>query len=348
MTGAERLLAACRREPVDATPVWFMRQSGGSIPAYLALRERHSVIDIARTPALCAEVTAGAAEALGTDGAVLFADILLPVEAMGVLLELTAAGPVIDRPVRTADDVARLRAVDVGTDLGFVAEAIRLVRSSLDDRAAVIGICGGPFTLAAYLIEGGPSRDHLATKRVAFGALDLWSALLDRLTDVSVDYVRAQAAAGAQVIQVFDSWAGSLGPADYDRLVAPWTARILDAIRSTGVPAIHFAASGAALLERLAAGVDVVSVDHGQSLADARRRLGPSLAVQGNLDPARLVAGRSALVAGVEAVLADAGGALGHVFNVGHAVPRETDPAVLRDVVSLVHERTAGLVEVPA
>ena len=348
MTGAERLLAACRREPVDATPVWFMRQSGGSIPAYLALRERHSVIDIARTPALCAEVTAGAAEALGTDGAVLFADILLPVEAMGVLLELTAAGPVIDRPIRTADDVARLRAVDVGTDLGFVAEAIRLVRSSLDDRAAVIGICGGPFTLAAYLIEGGPSRDHLATKRVAFGALDLWSALLDRLTDVSVDYVRAQAAAGAQVIQVFDSWAGSLGPADYDRLVAPWTARILDAIRSTGVPAIHFAASGAALLERLAAGVDVVSVDHGQSLADARRRLGPSLAVQGNLDPARLVAGRSALVAGVEAVLADAGGALGHVFNVGHAVPRETDPAVLRDVVSLVHERTAGLVEVPA
>jgi len=348
VTGAERLLAACRREPVDATPVWFMRQSGGSIPAYLALRERHSVIDIARTPALCAEVTAGAAEALGTDGAVLFADILLPVEAMGVLLELTAAGPVIDRPIRTADDVARLRAVDVGTDLGFVAEAIRLVRSSLDDRAAVIGICGGPFTLAAYLIEGGPSRDHLATKRVAFGALDLWSALLDRLTDVSVDYVRAQAAAGAQVIQVFDSWAGSLGPADYDRLVAPWTARILDAIRSTGVPAIHFAASGAALLERLAAGVDVVSVDHGQSLADARRRLGPSLAVQGNLDPARLVAGRSALVAGVEAVLADAGGALGHVFNVGHAVPRETDPAVLRDVVSLVHERTAGLVEVPA
>ena len=348
MTGAERLLAACRREPVDATPVWFMRQSGGSIPAYLALRERHSVIDIARTPALCAEVTAGAAEALGTDGAVLFADILLPVEAMGVLLELTAAGPVIDRPIRTADDVARLRAVDVGTDLGFVAEAIRLVRSSLDDRAAVIGICGGPFTLAAYLIEGGPSRDHLATKRVAFGALDLWSALLDRLTDMSVDYVRAQAAAGAQVIQVFDSWAGSLGPADYDRLVAPWTARILDAIRSTGVPAIHFAASGAALLERLAAGVDVVSVDHGQSLADARRRLGPSLAVQGNLDPARLVAGRSALVAGVEAVLADAGGALGHVFNVGHAVPRETDPAVLRDVVSLVHERTAGLVEVPA
>jgi len=342
VTGAERLLAACRREPVDATPVWFMRQSGGSLPAYLALRERHSVIEIARTPALCAEVTTGAAEALGTDGAVMFADILLPVEAMGVGLELTAAGPIIDRPIRTADDVARLRAVDVGADLGFVIQAIGLVRASLGNRAAVIGICGGPFTLAAYLIEGGPSRDHLAAKRVAFGAPDVWAALLDRLTDVSVDYVRAQAVAGAQVIQVFDSWAGALGPADYDRLVAPWTARILEAIRTAGVPAIHFAASGAALLDRLAVGADVVSVDHGQSLAEVRRRLGPSVAVQGNLDPARLAAGRSALVDGVEDILAAVGPAPGHVFNAGHAVPRETPPALLRDVVSLVHDRTAA------
>lgn len=341
MTGAERLLAACRCGPVDATPVWFMRQSGGSLPAYLALRERHSVIEIARTPALCAEVTVGAAEALGTDGAVMFADILLPVEAMGVGLELTATGPVIDRPIRSADNLARLRRVDAEADLGFVLEAIGLVRSSLGDRVAVVGICGGPFTLAAYLIEGGPSRDHLAAKRVAFGAPALWTALLDRLTDVSVDYVRAQAAAGAQVIQVFDSWAGALGPADYDRLVAPWTARILAAIRSAGASAIHFAASGAALLERLAVGADVVSVDHGQSLAEARLRLGPSVAAQGNLDPARLVAGWAATADGVEAVLASAGSTPGHVFNTGHAVPRETDPAVLRDVVSLVHERTA-------
>ena len=347
MTGAERLLAACRREPVDATPVWFMRQSGGSLPAYLALRERHSVIEIARTPVLCAEVTAGAADVLGTDGAVMFADILLPVEAMGVGLELTAAGPVIDRPIRTADDLARLRAVDVEADLGFVLEAIRLVRAALGDRAAVVGICGGPFTLAAYLIEGGPSRDQLAAKRVAFGSPEVWAALLDRLTDVSVDYVRAQAAAGAQIIQVFDSWAGALGPADYDRLVAPWTTRILDAVRSAGVPAIHFAAAGAALLERLAVGADVVSVDHGQSLAEARRRLGPPVAVQGNLDPARLAAGRSALVSGVEEVLTAAGSAPGHIFNAGHAVPRETDPTVLRDVVSRVHDRTAARSAVP-
>jgi len=342
VTGAERLLAACRREPVDATPVWFMRQSGGSLPAYLALRERHSVIEIARSPALCAEVTAGAAEALGTDGAVMFADILLPVEAMGVELELTVSGPVIARPVRSAEDVARLRAVDVEADLGFLLDAIRRVRAALGNRAAIVGICGGPFTLASYLIEGGPSRDQLAAKRLAFKAPAVWGTLLDRLTDVSVEYVRAQALAGAHVIQVFDSWAGALGPADYDRFVAPWTARILDAIRSAGVPAVHFAASGSALLERLAAGADVVSVDHGQSLAAARRRLGPAVAVQGNLDPARLVAGQSALVAGVEEVLEAAGPLPGHIFNAGHAVPRDTEPAVLRDVVALVHERTAA------
>ena len=343
MTGAERLVAACRGQPVDATPVWFMRQSGGSLPAYLALRERHSVLEIARTPSLCAEVTAGAADALRTDGAVMFADILLPVEAMGVELELAATGPVIARPVRTAEDVAALRRVEVTADLGFVLEAIGLVRSALDGRAGVIGICGGPFTLASYLIEGGPSRDQLAAKRLAFARPDIWVALLDRLTDVSVDYVRAQVAAGADVVQVFDSWAGSLGPADYDRLVAPWTGRILDAIRSAGAPAIHFAASGAALLERLALGADVVSVDHGQSLREARRRLGPSVAVQGNLDPARIVAGDDALRAGVEAVLTDAGREPGHIFNAGHAVPRESSPAVLRDVVSLVHERTAAV-----
>jgi uroporphyrinogen decarboxylase len=342
-TGAERLVAACRGRPVDATPVWFMRQSGGSLPAYLALRERHSVLEIARTPALCAEVTAGAAHALGTDGAVLFADIMLPVEAMGVALELSAAGPVIERPIRSADDLARLRPVDVEADLGFVIEAIRLVRAALDERAAVIGLTGGPFTLAAYLIEGGPSRDRLAAKRVAFGAPALWTALLDRLTDVAVDYVRAQAAAGAQAIQVFDSWAGSIGPSDYDRLVAPWTARILTAIRDAGVPAIHFAAAGSALLERLAARADVVSVDSGQSLAVARARLGPSVAVQGNLDPARLVAGWPAVVAGVDEVLAGAGSQPGHVFNAGHAVPRETDPAILRDTVRLVHDRTARI-----
>jgi uroporphyrinogen decarboxylase len=340
MTGAGRLVAACRGEPVDATPVWFMRQAGGSLPGYLALRERHSVIEIARTPELCAEVTAGAAETLGTDGAVLFADVMLPVEAMGVALELTAEGPVIGHPVRTAVDVEALRPVDVEADLGFVLEAIRLVDARLGERAGVIGLAGGPFTIAAYLIEGGPSRDHVATKRLMLSEPALWTALLDRITAVTVDYVAAQGRAGAAVIQVFDSWAGSLGPADYDRYVAPWSRRILASIHDAGVPAIHFAASGSALLERLATGADVVGLDAGQSLAAARDRI-PGVAVQGNLDPARLAAPWEVTRDGVRAILSENGGRHGHVFNTGHAVPRDTPPARLREIVDLVHQETA-------
>lgn len=341
MTGAERFLAACRAAPVDATPVWFMRQAGGSLPAYLALRERLAVIEIARHPEHCAEVSAGAATALGTDGAIMFADIMLLAEAMGVELELTAEGPRIDRPIRSLADVERLREVDPTADLGFILEAIGRTRSALGSTAAVIGLAGGPFTMAAYLIEGGPSRDHRVAKTMLFGAPDVWAALLDRIANATIGYVRAQVAAGAQAIQVFDSWAGSLGPADYDRAVRPWTARILRAIGEAGVPSIHFAAAGAALLERLADGADVVGVDSGQSLGVVRDRLGPGRAVQGNLDPARLLAGWAAIETGVVEVLREAGGAPGHVFNTGHAIARETEPAVLRAVVDLVHERTA-------
>ncbi len=346
MTGAERLIAACRGEPVDATPVWFMRQSGGSLPAYLAMRKRHSVMDIARTPALCAEVTVGAADVLGTDGAILFADVMLPVEAMGVALSLTADGPVVERPIRTAADVAGLRDVDVAADLGFVLEAIGQARRDLGERAALIGLAGGPFTIAAYMIEGGPSRDQLTARRLAHAQPDLWAALLDRITDTTVDYVIAQVRAGAQVVQVFDSWAGSLSTTDYDRLVAPWTRRILTAVRDVGAPVIHFAAASSNLLERLADGADVVGVDSTQSIDLARRRLG-ARPVQGNLDPARLAAGWSVVADGVGSVIAMNGGRPGHIFNTGHAVPRDTDPDRLRDIVTLVHDRT-GVRQVPA
>jgi uroporphyrinogen decarboxylase len=341
VTGAERLIAACRGEPVDTTPVWFMRQAGGSLPGYLALRERYSVLEIAKSPELCAEVTVLAADTLGTDGAVMFADVMLPVEAMGVALSLAPTGPVIEHPIRTEDDVAGLRQIDPATDLGFLLEAIGRVRRAVGERAAVIGLAGGPFTIAAYLIEGGPSRDQLAAKRLMFGAPALWAALLDRITDATVAYVEAQVRAGAQVIQLFDSWAGSLGPDDYDRSVAPWTARILTAVRAAGVPVIHFAASGSALLERLAAGADVVGVDSGQSLATARERL-PGTAVQGNLDPARLAAGWDAVTQGADAVLAANAGRPGHIFNTGHAVPRDTSPELLRDLVAFVHDRGAA------
>ena len=334
-------MAAYRGESVDATPVWFMRQAGGSLPRYLALREHHSVMEIARTPALCAEVTVGAAEVLETDGAILFADVMLPVEAMGVDLTLTAQGPLVERPIRTMADVERLRDVNVPTDLGFVAEAIRLARAALQDRAALIGLAGGPFTIAAYLIEGGPSRDHLTARRLAFAQPSIWGALLDRITAVTVDYVTEQVRAGAQVIQVFDSWAGTLSASDYERLVAPWTRRILRAVRDLGAPVVHFAAVGANLLEALAVDADVVAVDSTQSLVAARARLG-QMPVQGNLDPARLAADWPLVAAEVDAVLVANGGLPGHVFNTGHAVPRDTDPARLRDIVRLVHERTGA------
>ncbi|MGK2851211.1 MAG: uroporphyrinogen decarboxylase [Candidatus Limnocylindrales bacterium] len=341
MNGAQRLLAACRGEPVDATPVWFMRQAGGSLPRYLELRERFDVLEIARTPELCAEVTVGAAEALETDGAILFADIMLPVAAMGVAMSLTAQGPIIERPIRTMADVGRLGAPNMASDLGFVLEAIGLARSALDGRAAVIGLAGGPFTIAAYLIEGGPSRDQLAARRLALADPALWAALLDRITTVTEAYVAAQVGAGAQVIQVFDSWAGVLSETDYERLVAPWARRILRAVTRTGAPVINFAAAGTNLVEALGVDADVVAIDGAQSLAAARTRLG-GRPVQGNLDPARLGAEWDVVQAGVDAVLAANDGRTGHIFNTGHAIPRDTDPMRLRDIVRLVHDRTAG------
>jgi uroporphyrinogen decarboxylase len=348
MSGRERLLAACARRPVDATPAWFMRQAGGSLPGYLALRERHSVIEIARHPELCAEVTAGAADALGTDGAVLFADVMLVAEAMGIRLELTSEGPVLERPVASLDDVAALRHVDAPADLGFVLEAIGRVRAALGDRAAVIGLAGGPYTMAAYLLEGGPSKDRLRARTVMHGDPTLWDALLERLTVATAAYVVAQAGAGADVIQLFDSWAGDLSRADYERSVAPYATRILDAVRAADVPAIHFAARGASILPALAAaGGDVISIDETQSLSEAWAQV-PARAVQGNLDPARLIAGWPSTAQGARAVLAEAAGRPGHVFNLGHATPRSTPPERLRDLVALVHdESAAGVVAQP-
>jgi len=342
VTGRGRFLAACAGRAVDATPVWFMRQSGGALPAYLALREHHSVLEIARSPDLSAEVAMTAATTLGTDAAVMFADIMLAAEAMGVELELTADGPVIGRPIRHADDVAALRTADAEADLGFVLDAIGRVRAGLGEGAAVIGVAGGPFTVAAYLVDGRPSRDQLAARRLMHGAPGLWASLLDRITETTVDYVRAQVGAGADAVQLFDSWAGALGPADYERFVAPWSRRILATIREAGGVAIHFAAAGAAILEQLGEGASVVGVDSGQSIGVARRRLG-ALPVQGNLDPARVAAGWPATSAGIDDVLAANAGRVGHIFNTGHAVPRDTAPSVLRDVVDAVHERSARL-----
>ena len=336
----DRFLRACRHEPVDATPIWFMRQAGRSFAAYRRLRERYGILELAKTPELCAEVTLMPVRELGVDAAVLFADIMLPLEPMGVGLRIEPeVGPIIDRPIRSAADVAALRPFDAA-EVSFTLDAIRLVRREVDGRAGVIGFSGAPFTLACYLIEGRPSRDFALAKAFMYREPAAWHDLMERLATMIVSYLRAQADAGADVVQLFDSWVGGLGPADYREFVQPHVRRIFAALRD--VPTIHFGTGTAALLELLAeAGGDVIGLDHRVSLADAWARVGHDRGVQGNLDAARLLAGWEATRAGARAVLDEAAGRPGHVFNLGHGVLPETDTDLLRRLVDLVHEQTA-------
>jgi uroporphyrinogen decarboxylase len=338
----DRLIRACRREPVDATPVWFMRQAGRSFAAYRRLRERYGILELAKDPALCAEVTLMPVRELGVDGAVLFADIMLPLESMGVRLRIEPeVGPIIDRPIRSATDVTALRPFDPD-DVGFTLEAIRLVRRELDGRAAVIGFSGAPFTLACYLVEGRPSRDFAIAKSFMYREPAAWHELLHRLATMVSSYLRAQVAAGADVVQLFDSWVGGLGPADYREFVRRHVRRIFGEVE--GVPTIHFGTGTAALLGDLAdAGGDVIGLDHRVDLADAWRRIGYDRGVQGNLDAARLLAGWDATRAGARAVLAAAAGRPGHLFNLGHGVLPDTDTDLLRRLVDLVHEESVRI-----
>jgi uroporphyrinogen decarboxylase len=336
----DRFLRACRLEPVDATPVWFMRQAGRSFAAYRKLRERYGILELAKTPDLCAEVTLMPVRELGVDAAVLFADIMLPLEPMGVGLRIEPeVGPIIDRPIRSAADVAALRPFDPA-DVSFTLDAIRLVRRELDGRAGVIGFSGAPFTLACYLIEGRPSRDFATAKAFMYREPSAWHDLMTRLSVMVVAYLRAQVDAGADVVQLFDSWVGGLGPPDYREFVQPHVRRIFAALGE--VPTIHFGTGTSALLELLAeAGGDVIGLDHRVSLADAWQRVGHDRGVQGNLDSARLLAGWEATRAGALAVLEEAAGLPGHVFNLGHGVLPQTDTDLLRRLVDLVHEQTA-------
>ncbi len=345
MTGAERLMAACRRQPADATPVWFMRQAGRSLAEYRKLRETYPIMTMAKTPELCTQITLMPVKELGVDGAVLFADIMLPLEPMGVSLEIQPdLGPVIHAPIRDMAGVLRLRPLVPEEGVPFVLETIRGLRHELaDGRAAVIGFCGAPYTLACYLIEGRPSRDYALAKSLMLSQPAVWSALMDRLTDGMIAYLQAQVAAGADVIQVFDSWIGALAPADYERSVLPWMRRIFDALRPMGAPTIYFGTSNAALLEAMAAaGCDLLSVDWRVRLDDAWRRIGFDRGIQGNLDPVRALAGWPVAHDGMRQVLASAGGRPGHIFNLGHGVLPETDPDVLKRLVDAVHAETAA------
>ena len=344
---SDRFVRACRREPVDATPVWFMRQAGRSFAAYRKLRERHGILELAKTPDLCAEVTLMPVRELGVDAAVLFADIMLPLEPMGVGLRIEPdVGPIVDHPIRSAADVAALRAFEPG-EVSFTIDAIRLVKRELDGAAGVIGFSGAPFTLACYLVEGRPSRDFATAKAFMYREPVAWHDLMERLSKMVVAYLRAQVDAGADVVQVFDSWVGGLGPADYREFVQPHVQRIFAALGD--VPTIHFGTGTAALLELLAdAGGDVIGLDHRISLGDAWRRVGHDRGVQGNLDAARLLAGWEVTRAGARAVLDEAGGRPGHVFNLGHGVLPQTDTDLLRRLVDLVHEQTARAERVTA
>jgi len=334
------LVRALRREPVQRTPVWFMRQAGRSLPEYRALRERHSFFEIANTPELCVEVTLQPVRRHGVDAAVLFADIMTPVVGMGVELELVeGVGPVIERPVASMADVARLRVPDTQAVLSYVIEAVGIIRGELEPGRAVIGFCGGPFTVAGYLVEGRPSRDFVRTKELMYREPAVWHALMEKLAETFAGYVREQADAGADAIQLFDSWVGVLSVADYEEFVAPYSARVLAA---PDVPTIHFGTGTAHLLASMAAaGGDAIGLDWRVPLDQGWLAVGPERAVQGNLDPAALLGPWERIEAAALDVVARACGRPGHVFNLGHGVLPGSDPADLTRLVELVHERTA-------
>jgi uroporphyrinogen decarboxylase len=333
------LVRACRREPVEHTPVWFMRQAGRSLPEYRELRKRYGLFDIVAQPELCAEVTLQPVRRHDVDAAVMFTDIMFPVLGMGIDVELVEnVGPVIQQPVRTAADVERLSVPDPEESVPAILDAVRLVRAGLRDDQAVIGFCGGPFTVAGYLVEGKPSREFATVKTLMYREPDTWHALMDKLAETFARYVAAKVQAGADVIQVFDSWVGALSPSDYEEFVAPYSARILAAVDA---PTIHFGTGTATLLrEMAAAGGDVIGLDWRVPLDRGWEEVGDDRGVQGNLDPAVLLGPWARIEAETRGILERAGGRPGHVFNLGHGVPPHADPAVLRRLTELVHEAT--------
>ncbi|HYK83001.1 MAG TPA: uroporphyrinogen decarboxylase [Gemmatimonadales bacterium] len=336
---ASRFLKACRSQPTDVTPVWFMRQAGRYLPEYRALRQRHSLLELCHQPELAAEVTLQPVTRLGVDAAILFADILLPFEPLGLGLTFAAGeGPQITRPVREPAQVFALPPVDPAADLAYVLDAVRLAVRALPPDVPLIGFAGAPFTLASYAIEGGASRAFALTKRFMYAEPGAWHELLGRLAELVGGYLAAQARAGARALQLFDSWVGCLSSADYANYVLPHSRRALELAAASGVPVIHFGTDTAALLAEFArAGGDVIGVDWRLPLDVAWEKIGPGRAIQGNLDPAALLAPRPELAKRVRDILARAAGRPGHVFNLGHGVLPETPVDAVQAVVEWVH-----------
>ena len=338
----DRFLRACRREPVDRTPVWFMRQAGRYMPEYRALRQKHSLLTLCRTPELAVEVTLQPL-VLGVDAAILFSDLLLPLAPLGIPFDFQAGeGPVIEKPVRSAADIAALRRFEPRQELGYVLEAIRLLRKELAGRVPLIGFAGAPFTLASYAIEGGHSNNFALTKQLMYGQPAEWHKLAALLADLVGDYLVAQAEAGAQALQVFDSWIGAVDVADYREFVLPHVRAIFERVAGCGVPTIHFGTgTGHLLAVQREAGGDVIGLDWRTPFAAGWQAVGHDRAVQGNLDPTLLFAPRERLLARVDAVLAEAAGRPGHVFNLGHGILPGTPVESEQAVVEHVHARSA-------
>ena len=332
------LVRAARRQPVERTPVWFMRQAGRSLPEYREVRAGTPMLEACRTPDLVTEITLQPVRRHGVDAAIFFSDIVVPLAAVGVDIDIVpGTGPVVAKPVRSRADLDRLPEL-TPDQVPDIAESVRRITAALGG-TPLIGFAGAPFTLASYLVEGGPSRNHEHTKALMYGDPALWNDLCARLAQISGTFLRVQAQAGASVVQLFDSWVGALPLADYERYVQQHSAAALGAVEDLGAPRIHFGVGTGELLSAMgAAGAEVVGVDFRVSLTDAVRRLGPRYAVQGNLDPASLFAPWPALKEQVRRIVADGREAPGHIFNLGHGVLPETDPDVLTRVVELVHE----------
>jgi uroporphyrinogen decarboxylase len=337
-------LRACRREPTPRTPVWYMRQAGRYQKEYRELRERYGILEICRTPELAARVTRLPVEQLGVDAAILFSDIMVPLAALGVDVRIEeGAGPVVGE----LPDPSTLGPLDPERHVAPVLEAIRILVQDLD--VPLIGFSGAPFTLVSYLVQGGPSRTFVRTKRMMLSDPGRWDDLMSRLADVSLEFLRAQVAAGAQAVQLFDSWVGALGPEDYAEHVLPYSRMVLSGLADLGVPRIHFGVGTGELLELMRdAGADVIGVDWRVRLDTARHRLGPGVAVQGNLDPVALLGPWEVVERKTLDILTRAGDRPGHVFNLGHGVLPQTDPGTLLRLTELVHERSARGAEVIA
>jgi len=334
-------LAAANGQVAAHTPVWFMRQAGRSLPEYRAVRGAGSILDAIKQPDLAAMITLQPVHRYGVDAAVLYSDIVVPAHAAGFGIDVApGTGPVAAEPLRERADLARLRPLDRG-DIPYVAETVELVCAEVDPTVPVLAFAGAPFTVGSYLIEGGPSRTYEHTKALLHTDEALWHDVMERLAEMAVTFIDVQLTAGARAFQLFDSWAGTLAPADYERYVLPHSRRVFTelAARHPDVPGIHFGIGCDHLLELMyAAGPRVLGLDWRTSIASARRRLGADLVVQGNLDPALVLAGAEPALAGARAVLADNAGHAGHVFNLGHGVHPTSDPGVLKAVVDVVHE----------